>query len=183
MKSAFTPFNSFLLCVAMAGAACMTPDDPLVSKTAKAPSPTPPKKGRGKEAALVRIYVETMEVDPARTQPVSVYRDNPITVNLDKLPVLNEAHIAAAEVLQSDEGLALKLILNTQGAWLLDSLSVSQKGKRIGIAARWKEGRWLGAPRLNRRISDGVIVFVPDATPEELDWIVKGVNNLANKNK
>ena len=43
------------------------------------------------------------------------------------------------------------------------------------------EGRWLAAPRINKRIADGVLVFTPDATREEAEQIALGLNNLAQK--
>ncbi len=36
-------------------------------------------------------------------------------------------------------------------------------------------------PRINRRISNGELVFTPDATREEAERIVKGVNNVSKK--
>ena len=180
MKSALRPFNLILLGAVLVASGCLIPDDPIAPKR---PKSTTSKKPSGKEAAIVRIYLETQDVEPGRTEAVSVYRDDPVIVNFDQRPVLTEAHINEAQIVQTEAGPAIQIVLNTQGAWLLDSLSMSNRGKRIGIAAKWKEGRWLGAPRLTRRISDGIIVFVPDATPEEIDWIVKGVNNIARKNR
>ena len=44
-----------------------------------------------------------------------------------------------------------------------------------------KDYRWLAAPVINRRISDGVLVFTPDATREEAEEIALGLNNVAKK--
>ena len=43
------------------------------------------------------------------------------------------------------------------------------------------EARWLAAPRISQRIKDGVLVFTPDATREEAERIVRGLNNVAIK--
>jgi hypothetical protein len=177
MQRGLLCFNSILATSLALAVGCMVPDDP---KRVSAPKPKPP---RTKEATEVRIYLESPTVEPGRTTSVSVYRDSPITVNLDQSPVFTPAHIAGAEVLATTEGPALKIQLNQQGAILLDTMSVANRGSRIIIGAKWTEGRILGAPRLVRRISDGAIVFMPDATLEEMERIVRGVNNIASKNR
>lgn len=188
MKKAPTAFNHFLLVLAtglLAGGCVTTPDYPAAEQRAATvkEKKKPEKKPDKKEATIIRIYLEKNQVEEGRTQTVSVYRDNPITVNFDLSPVLYEAHIAGAVVVPTEEGAAIRIQLTPEGAHLLDSLSVFERGKRLGVAARWTEGRWLGAPRLVRRISDGSIVFIPDAAPVELEHIVNGINNLAAKNK
>jgi hypothetical protein len=43
------------------------------------------------------------------------------------------------------------------------------------------ESRWLAAPVIPRRISNGVLTFTPDASREEADLIAIGLNNVAKK--
>jgi len=42
-------------------------------------------------------------------------------------------------------------------------------------------GRWLAAPLINRRMADGMITFTPDASREETEKFVEGLNNSAKK--
>ena len=73
-----------------------------------------------------------------------------------------------------------------EGTWLLEDYTTSYKGKRIGVAAIFgeaQEPRWLGAPRIMQRITNGVFVFTPDASRKEADRIVAGLNNFALKVK
>ena len=46
------------------------------------------------------------------------------------------------------------------------------------IFSEFGQARWLAAPMINKRISDGNYVFTPDATREEAERIVRGVNNV-----
>jgi hypothetical protein len=45
------------------------------------------------------------------------------------------------------------------------------------------ESRWLAAPIVRKRIGDGKLIFTPDATREECDTIVTGLNAVAKKVK
>jgi hypothetical protein len=51
------------------------------------------------------------------------------------------------------------------------------------VNCRWTENRFLGAPLITKRITDGVFVFTPDATREEAERIVAGLNNVIAKLK
>jgi len=66
---------------------------------------------------------------------------------------------------------------------LLEQRSVDSRGQRFAIFCQFgpdlKESRWLAAPIVARRITDGVLVFTPDATRAEAEEIVLGLNNIA----
>jgi preprotein translocase subunit SecD len=88
-----------------------------------------------------------------------------------------------AEVVTIDEhgGFAIRIIFDEPGKFRLDNVTAANKGKRIVVMAQWTEVRWLAAPKINRRISDGVFVFTPDASREEAERIVNGLNNVIKK--
>jgi hypothetical protein len=73
--------------------------------------------------------------------------------------------------------------MNPQGTRLLEQYSLAGRDKRAAIFSNFDQVRWLAAPKLSRRISDGVLVFTPDCTREEADRIVRGLNNLAKQIK
>jgi hypothetical protein len=81
------------------------------------------------------------------------------------------------------------LKLDKRGTWLLEQATGMNPGKHLVIFSQFGEapdyklntGRWLAAPKIERRIADGTISFTPDATREESDAIVKGLNNVARK--
>ena len=47
--------------------------------------------------------------------------------------------------------------------------------------SQFGEMRWLAAPMITRQIQDGIFVFTPDASREEAERIVRGVNNVVAK--
>ena len=67
----------------------------------------------------------------------------------------------------------------------LEQFTAQYPGRRFAIAAQFGEKelemRWLAAPILNRRITDGILAFTPDASREEAELIVRGLNNTAIK--
>jgi len=70
----------------------------------------------------------------------------------------------------------------------LESITTANRGKRIAIFTQFgvekaAKQRWLAAPMIARRLTDGVLIFTPNATREEADEIVLGLNNVASKIK
>ena len=57
------------------------------------------------------------------------------------------------------------------------------KGQHIAVFSQFGDARWLAAPQITQQISDGVFVFTPDATMEESERIVRGLNNIAKEIK
>ena len=75
--------------------------------------------------------------------------------------------------------------LTIDGTVLLEECTAANRGRRIAIFSQFgekiKDYRWLAAPVITRRISDGVLVFTPDATREEAEEIALGLNNVSKK--
>jgi len=140
-----------------------------------------------KEEAVFRAHIETNPDASDRVKAIPIYRAHPILVNIDSSPVLNETMIADAQVVDTIGGFSLSIQLDRKGTWLLEQLSNESRGKRLAIFCQFAtptgnggtDGRWLAAPLLLKRISDGVIVFTPDATREEADQIALGLRNTA----
>jgi len=75
--------------------------------------------------------------------------------------------------------------------WRLEQSSSANPGKHLAIFAQWPDkpgddkkaaGRWLAAPLILRRIATATLVFAPDASREEMDKWVAGLNLAAQKN-
>ena len=83
--------------------------------------------------------------------------------------------------------IAIKIEFNSTGTVLLEQYSATNPGRHFAIFCQFgpeqKEQRWLAAPLINQRITDGKLVFTPDCTREEADEIVLGLNNVVSKIK
>ncbi|MBI4324273.1 MAG: hypothetical protein HY674_03325 [Chloroflexi bacterium] len=157
------PFNILLLWLAMAlglAAGCMTTREGT----------------QGKEATVLRFHLEVNPDGTHHNIPISVYG---IPVNVQRDPFLDEGSIQEAAVVDSLGGFSLKVRFDHHGTLVLDNMTTASKGQRIAVFSQFGQARWLAAPVINRRISDGVFVFTPDATKEEAERIVKGLNNVA----
>lgn len=139
--------------------------------------------------AALRLHQE-LRPDPAgHTEDAVINREHPIKISVDKEPFLTEAKVKEARVLDTLGGFALSIQFDRQGAWLLEQYSAATKSKHIAIYCQFigpneeklNQGRWLAAPRIQARITDGLLIFTPDATREEAEQIALGLNNVAEK--
>jgi len=166
-----TRFNIYLLCLAVLGAVagCRSPE----SK-------------REKQLATLRLHMEVTPDSLGLSEAAPIYRANPTMVNINRSPFLNESFVAEARVVPDPlGGFALSIKFEQMGARLLEQYTATNPGRRMAIFTQFGENgaerRWLAAPVIGRRISDGVISFTPDATREEAEQIAKGLNNVAIK--
>ena len=82
-------------------------------------------------------------------------------------------------------GFALRIRFDHPGTALLEEYTAANHGRKIAVFSQFgekiKDYRWLAAPIIARRITDGVFTFTPDATREEAEEIALGLNNVAKK--
>lgn len=137
---------------------------------------------RDKEASSLRLYLETEhDTTGSKTAVVPIFRKSPMLVRISKEPFLDEGHLERAEVVEVVGGFAIRVKYDFRGTLVLESASSTYRGQRIAIYSMFTEGRWLAAPKMGSRIRDGVLIFTPDATREEAERIVRGLNNVAIK--
>lgn len=141
------------------------------------------ERKRKHQASTLRIHIEVHPDGTTTGQPVPIYREQPVMINVDRAPVLTEANVAGAQVVDTVGGFAISLQFDRHGTWILEQRTVDSRGQRFAIFAMFgpelKESRWLAAPIVARRITDGVLVFTPDATRAEAEEVVLGLNNVA----
>jgi preprotein translocase subunit SecD len=138
------------------------------------------KSDKEKEASSIQLHLEANQDGTERNTPVPIYRAKPVYVNVEKETFLDEGYLESARVVDQLGGFSIELKFNWQGIRILDGVTTDNSNRRIAIFAKFgKDPRWLGAPVVRRRISDGVLTFTPDATREEAERIVRGLNNLA----
>lgn len=137
--------------------------------------------GKKKELSTIRFYLEVNQDGTGRSGPVPIYRANPLYVNVQKEAFLKEGHIERAHVVDVPGGFEIRLEFARKGRLILEQYSTAYRGKRVAIYCTFTESRFLGAPTLERSITDGTFSFTPDATREEAERIVLGLNNVAEK--
>ena len=136
---------------------------------------------RDKVDAVLRVHIE-VSPDPAGTsKTISMLRSEPVLVTIKNEPILTEANIVTAKVMDATGGFAIEIKFDENGAWLLEQYSAANPGRHLVIFGQWGDklayGRWLAAPIISRRISGGVLAFTPDCSREEADQLVLGLNN------
>ena len=134
-----------------------------------------------KEASTFRVHLEVTQDGTDKNAPVPVYRQNPMYVNVENAPFLTEVHISKASVVDAMGSFQIMIQFDRRGTWLLEQYTTAHRGRRIAIFSQFGAARWLAAPVMNNRISDGLLVFTPDATREESERIVTGLNNVAKE--
>jgi hypothetical protein len=153
---------------------------------------SPESKARSREKKLLstfRVHLEAKPDPMGRTEVAEVYRDNPVRFTIDKAPFLTEANVKEAKVTDVMGGFALQIQLDRQGSWLLEQYTSANRTKHLLIASQFAppgeekigKGRWLAAPQIRNHISDGLLIFTPDATREETKRIAIGLNNVSAK--
>lgn len=141
------------------------------------------EKEAKKQATALRFHLEVNSDGSPGNAPITVFRENPFRINIRTQPYLTEGDIAEAALVETVGGFGIRVQFDHHGTLLLDNLSTSSRGQRLAIFCAFGEQRWLAAPVLTRRISTGEFIFTPDATKEESERIVLGLNNLVRELK
>jgi preprotein translocase subunit SecD len=140
------------------------------------------KHEKQKQLTLLRIHLEVTATPMDFSTSVPVYREKPVMINVDKEPFLTEADVASAKVVEDRGGFALQIEFDHSGTMLLEEYTTANTGRRMAVFAQFgktkEESRWLAAPLIARRITNGRLIFTPDATREEVERIALGLNNL-----
>jgi len=138
-----------------------------------------------KHLATLRIHLESRAQIPGSGNTVSVIRSQPVLVTINTQPLLTEANITSASLLESPVGYAVEVTFDETGALTLEEYSSAYVGMHFVIFGQWSnrtmDSRWLAAPIITHRIASGVLAFTPDASREECKQLVIGLNNMAKK--
>jgi len=144
-------------------------------------------KDKDKNAFLgtLRVHIESSGTIPDGGQKIKLLRANPVEVTVDSESILSEANILAVTLINTPGGFAIKVKFDETGSWTLEQYSAANPGRHFAIFAQWDknpgDGRWLAAPLITHRISDGTLVFTPDCSREEARKLMISVNLAAKK--
>ncbi len=143
-------------------------------------------KKEDKQLGILRVHLETSGDVLGTAQEVSVLRSEPMLVTIAVQPVLTEANVIAARLLENAGGFAIEVQFDEVGGRMLELYSSSNPGKHFAVFGQWdekiKDGRWLAAPLISRRLANGNFSFSPDASREEAVRLVDGLNRTVKKN-
>jgi hypothetical protein len=177
MKSGFHQFNTYLLLFLLTLASgCQTPSEKKAAEKTKVKP--------DQEASTMEFFLEVNPDGTDRNHPIEVYRDHPITINVMRTPFVETRDVEAAWVVDVLGGFSIKVQLKRpSGARRLEQATTSYRGQRIAVGSQFGEMRWLAAPRITNTIFNGEFFFTPDATREEAERIVRGLNNVIKEGK
>jgi preprotein translocase subunit SecD len=168
MKGLTRRFNIYLTLVILLGLACGC-------ETSKKKTQT----------AALRVHIESTPDPTGDTQQISMLRSDPVLVTIKREPILTEANLLEAKVIDAQGGFALQLKFDGNGTWIIEQYSAANPGRHFAIWGQWSEqavdSRWLAAPLITRRIAGGTLVFTPDCSREEADQLVLGLNEAAKR--
>ena len=137
-----------------------------------------------REPAALRVHLQNPETVSAG-ETVQVLRSQPMLVHIAADPILTEFHVSGAKLVESAGGFAVEIQFNRTGALMLEQYTSANPGKHFAIFGQWSDkaadGRWLAAPLISHRIANGQLSFTPDASREEAEQLVLGLNNAAKK--
>jgi hypothetical protein len=135
--------------------------------------------------AALRVHIETTPNTIGTSQTISLLRSDPVQVTVQTDPILTEANVIAARIIESPGGFAVEIKFDETGSWILEQNSAENVGRHFVIFGQWGEklinGRWLAAPLITHRIGDGLLAFTPDTSRDEADQLVLGLIHVAKK--
>jgi hypothetical protein len=141
---------------------------------------------KDEHVAALRVHIERPLIGVGSGQTVKVMRDQPVEVNIAGEPILTEQDVTAARIIDSPGGFAVELKFDETSSWILEQNTAASPGAHLVIFGQWSDkvsdGRWLAAPLITHRIADGILTFTPDATREEMEQLILGLNETAKKN-
>jgi preprotein translocase subunit SecD len=167
-------FNVYLLiaCAALLACGCRS-------------TKTKEEKQKEKQVSTLRLHMEVTASTDAFSVAVPIFREKPVMINVDKDPFLTEVNVEEANVVDVMGGFELQIKFDHEGAMLLENYTTANPGRHIAVFSLFgktkEESRWLAAPAISKRISNGVLTFTPDATREEAEKIALGLNNVHKK--
>ncbi|MGA9450667.1 MAG: hypothetical protein WBW41_04895 [Verrucomicrobiia bacterium] len=87
----------------------------------------------------LRVHIQVNPDSLGISQTVSVLRSDPVLVTIARNPILTEANLVAAKVLDTPGGFAIEVQFDENGTWLLEQYSAANPGGHFAIWSQWSE--------------------------------------------
>lgn len=139
------------------------------------------KRKLDKELSVLRLHIETNPDNTPYTTTISVLRSSPMRFSIYSNPFLDERSVLEAAVIDQERSFAIQVLFDSRGRFNLESITQANRGLRIAVFSEFGSPRWLAAPRITHTLKDAIFTFTPDATREEAERIVRGLNNSRRK--
>ena len=122
-----------------------------------------------KIVSTLRVHLEAPQDRSDRAHQVPVYRASPVMVNIEASPFLTEADVSEARLVETIGGFGIRIAFAHQGRFLLENVTGSNRGKRYAVFSQFasaldpgvNQSRWLAAPVINARVTNGVSSSLP----------------------
>lgn len=138
---------------------------------------------RDEKLSTIRLHLEVNPLMERRTMIATVLRAHPVRFTVAEEPLLHEGYLDDVQIVTQDNMPALRLKFDDFGAQILANYTAINIGKHIAVMAQFPEPRWLAAPVITHRITNGVFTFTPDADLAECRRIVDGLNLVIHDRK
>ncbi len=124
-----------------------------------------------KPAVTVRFYAEVNEDNGDVFGTTVPLLDGSGSIRVSKVATISEQDITSFSPFQNTDGsIGVYLNLDDHGKFLLETLSMEQRGK---VVIALVNGRHVTDLLIDKRISDGIAVIPSGLTPEDLDAMRK----------
>ena len=137
------------------------------------------------QISKLRVHLQASPNTVGATVNVSLLRSNPVSVTIATDPILSEASVVAARIIETPGGFAIEVQFDESSSLMLEQYSSANPGLHFVIFGQWgdkvADARWLAAPLITHRIANGQLAFTPDINRAQADRLVLGLNNVAKK--
>ena len=147
---------------------------------------TAEERRRDKAITTFRLHLET---NRGETGSDAIIEIAGAQLYVNNSPFLDETSVTNAAVVDTrDGGFAIQVKYDRHGTLVLDTVTTEYRGRHVAIFTQFGPGkleqkRWLGAPYIGSSLTRGVLLFTPNATREEAEEVVRGLNNVAKRFK
>lgn len=137
-----------------------------------------------KKYSITKFFLETPRGSQTFVQEVEIYRAYPEKISIGTREFLDDRDFRDVSLVDTEDGsFKIEFVLNSDGSSILQDITTRYRGRRMVIFTNFGDPRYMGAPKIERTISDGIVQITPDASREEAERFVLGMKNTIRKLK
>jgi len=136
---------------------------------------------------IMQFYLESTIPDPERNLKVRISEEPPVDITIDRSRLMDQSNIRNIGIVERTGTFALMIAFDYRGTRILEQISTANRGQRCAIYCEFtfnktNVSRWLGAPVITHRITDGILEFTPRMSREEAEVLVKQMQPVIKQN-